>query len=382
MGDVEAAAQLAVAGRASMIAAGVGEREDEEVSAGSHSQKQPRMQDEIEGKDIGKDAVAWSAQATETLLQVYAEKWASMNCRNFRGEEWEALASSVNERCSFTAWKDMKNGKQCSYKMSNLKRKYKSEKEVLRLRGGLSEWKWFSRMEDIFASHPKYLSYGVYGDGGEGEGAHAAEAFDNDGAYNAIEDPNSSSLPASKSASTTNTDGGLRPHGEMQVDSSPRSNTCKLRGVVVGKPPRKKHAISNHVDDFAASISESMKMMAKQQGEMIALMREMVASQDKQLHEVDGPGILTTREVVEIRKKIESIERDLVPLKQICTKKEMELKGAMEAYDEKSKLKGDLVNRLIEVVTENDRLKMRKLIELHRHTESMTRHHSTAQYVP
>ncbi|KAJ7555639.1 hypothetical protein O6H91_05G047800 [Diphasiastrum complanatum] len=278
MGDAEGLGLSLGLAQHSNIAGGAGDREGKLLSAGSQSQQQPRMQvDEMEGKETGKDAVAWSAQATAALLDVYAERWSAMNCRNFRGEEWEELARNVNNRCSFIACKDVKNGKQCSYKMSNLKRKYKNEKELLRLRGGVSEWKWFCRMEQIFSSHPKYLWYVVYA----GEGA---ERLDKDAADNTFEDPNSCSLSASKSASTTNTDGGFLPQCEMPMDSSPCSNTCRLRGAVVGKPSRKKHAISTRVDDFAVGISESMKMIAQQQGEMIALMREMVASQDKQLY--------------------------------------------------------------------------------------------------
>ncbi|KAJ7524687.1 hypothetical protein O6H91_17G016900 [Diphasiastrum complanatum] len=106
-------------------------------------------------------------------------RWSSMNCRNFRGEEWEELASNLNNRCSFIACKDVKNGEQCSYKMSNLKRKYKNEKELLRLRGGVSEQKWFCRMEYIFSSHPKYLWYVVYAGRG-------AERLDKDAANNTM----------------------------------------------------------------------------------------------------------------------------------------------------------------------------------------------------
>lgn len=45
-------------------------------------------------------------------------------------------------------------------------------------------------------------------------------------------------------------------------------------------------------------------------------------------------------------------------MKQLCEKKEKELKDALESYNEKSKIKTDLVGRLMDIVTEIERQRM------------------------
>lgn len=91
------------------------------------------------------------------------------------------------------------------------------------------------------------------------------------------------------------------------------------------------------------------------------------------LQELEGLEDPTKQEVAEIRKKIEVVDRELRPLKQICEKKEKELKEALETYNEKTKIKTDLVGRLMDIVTESERQRMQKLEELNVLLEEMDR---------
>ena len=53
------------------------------------------------------------------------------------------------------------------------------------------------------------------------------------------------------------------------------------------------------------------------------------------------------------------------------TKQEKEYKEILEAYNEKSKEKAILVNRLIELVSESERMRMKKLEELNKTVDSL-----------
>ncbi|KAK9282924.1 hypothetical protein L1049_011149 [Liquidambar formosana] len=72
----------------------------------------------------------------------------------------------------------------------------------------------------------------------------------------------------------------------------------------------------------------------------------------------------TRKEVAMVRKKIDMANRELKPLGQSCHKKEREYKEALEAFNEKNKEKAQLVTTLMELLTESERLRMKKLEEL------------------
>ncbi|KAK7268424.1 hypothetical protein RIF29_21122 [Crotalaria pallida] len=78
------------------------------------------------------------------------------------------------------------------------------------------------------------------------------------------------------------------------------------------------------------------------------------------------------KEVAMVRKKIDLAIRELKPLGQNYQKKEKEYKEAMEAFNEKNKEKAHLVAALIEMLTESERLRMKKLEELCKATESLS----------
>ncbi|CAA0830412.1 Family of unknown function (DUF662 [Striga hermonthica] len=77
------------------------------------------------------------------------------------------------------------------------------------------------------------------------------------------------------------------------------------------------------------------------------------------------------KEVSAVRKKIDAVNKDLKPLGQTCQKKEREYKEALEAFNEKNKEKVQLITRLMELVSESERLRLKKLEELSKNIETI-----------
>ncbi|OIT21612.1 PREDICTED: uncharacterized protein LOC109218688 [Nicotiana attenuata] len=77
------------------------------------------------------------------------------------------------------------------------------------------------------------------------------------------------------------------------------------------------------------------------------------------------------KEVTLVRKKIDLVNRELKPLGQSCQRKEKEYKEALDAFNAKSKEKAQLLTKLMELVSESEKLRMTKLEELNKHIESL-----------
>ncbi|KAL2899509.1 RAB6-interacting golgin [Bienertia sinuspersici] len=77
------------------------------------------------------------------------------------------------------------------------------------------------------------------------------------------------------------------------------------------------------------------------------------------------------KEVAFVRKRIDTINKELRPLGFTCQKKEREYKESLEAFNEKTKEKAQLVAKLMELVSESETLRMKKLEELNKHMESL-----------
>ncbi|GAB4859742.1 hypothetical protein Ancab_011220 [Ancistrocladus abbreviatus] len=77
------------------------------------------------------------------------------------------------------------------------------------------------------------------------------------------------------------------------------------------------------------------------------------------------------KEIAFIRKRIDTANKELRPLGLTCQKKEKEYKEVLEAFDEKSKEKAQLVAKLMELVSESERLRLKKLEELSKDIESL-----------
>ncbi|KAJ6765785.1 RAB6-INTERACTING PROTEIN GORAB [Salix purpurea] len=80
----------------------------------------------------------------------------------------------------------------------------------------------------------------------------------------------------------------------------------------------------------------------------------------------------TGKEVSMVRKKIDTVNRELKPLGLNCQKKEREYKEVLEAFNEKSKEKAQLVSKLKELVSESEKLRMKKLDELSKNVEILS----------
>ncbi|XP_039015967.1 probable DNA double-strand break repair Rad50 ATPase isoform X2 [Hibiscus syriacus] len=77
------------------------------------------------------------------------------------------------------------------------------------------------------------------------------------------------------------------------------------------------------------------------------------------------------KEVALVRKKIDAVNKELKPLGHTCQKKEREYKEALEAFNDKNKEKVQLITKLMELVSESERLRMNKLEELSKNIDSI-----------
>ncbi|KAJ6892578.1 hypothetical protein NC651_025701 [Populus alba x Populus x berolinensis] len=77
------------------------------------------------------------------------------------------------------------------------------------------------------------------------------------------------------------------------------------------------------------------------------------------------------KDVAIARKKIDMANKELKPLGQSCQKKEKEYKEALEAFNEKNREKAQLVGTLMELLTESEKQRMKKLEELNKIMESI-----------
>ncbi|MED6147258.1 hypothetical protein PIB30_042445 [Stylosanthes scabra] len=77
------------------------------------------------------------------------------------------------------------------------------------------------------------------------------------------------------------------------------------------------------------------------------------------------------KEVAIVRKRIDSVNKELKPLGHTCQKKEREYKEALEAFNDKNREKVQLITKLMELVSESERLRMKKLEELSKNIDSL-----------
>jgi uncharacterized coiled-coil DUF342 family protein len=77
------------------------------------------------------------------------------------------------------------------------------------------------------------------------------------------------------------------------------------------------------------------------------------------------------KEVAMVRKKIDSVNKELKPLGHTVQKKEREYKEALEAFNEKNREKVQLITRLMELVGESEKMRMKKLEELSKNIDSI-----------
>ena len=77
------------------------------------------------------------------------------------------------------------------------------------------------------------------------------------------------------------------------------------------------------------------------------------------------------KEVSVVRKKIDSVNKELKPLGSTVQKKEREYKEALDTFNEKNREKVQLITKLMELVGESEKLRMIKLEELSKSIETV-----------
>ncbi|XP_038882826.1 uncharacterized protein LOC120073968 isoform X1 [Benincasa hispida] len=76
------------------------------------------------------------------------------------------------------------------------------------------------------------------------------------------------------------------------------------------------------------------------------------------------------KEIGQIRKKIDALNKELKPLGITCQKKEKEYKDALDAFNEKNNEKVQLISKLMEMVGESEKLRLKRLEELSKHVDN------------
>ncbi|GAB4833450.1 hypothetical protein Ancab_031693 [Ancistrocladus abbreviatus] len=116
---------------------------------------------------------------------------------------------------------------------------------------------------------------------------------------------------------------------------------------------RKKMEVRERVQAQLGRVEEESKRLAMIREELEALSDPM------------------RKEVAHVRKKIDTVNKELKPLGVTVQKKEREYKDALDAFNDKNKEKVQLINKLVELVSESERLRMKKLEELSQSVESL-----------
>ncbi|RZC76870.1 hypothetical protein C5167_000998 [Papaver somniferum] len=88
-------------------------------------------------------------------------------------------------------------------------------------------------------------------------------------------------------------------------------------------------------------------------------------------HELESLSDPKRKEVTTVRKKIDTLNKELKPLEKLYQKKEKEYKDALESFNQKNKEKSGLVSRLMELVGESERVRMKRLEELGKNIDSL-----------
>ncbi|KAL0538635.1 hypothetical protein IC582_022786 [Cucumis melo] len=88
------------------------------------------------------------------------------------------------------------------------------------------------------------------------------------------------------------------------------------------------------------------------------------------MKELEVMGDPMGKEVGNVRKRIDTVKRELKSLGQICQKKEKEYKEVQDIFNEKSNEKAQLLATLMELLGQSEKWRMKKLEELNKNIES------------
>ncbi|XP_048423905.1 uncharacterized protein LOC103955202 [Pyrus x bretschneideri] len=102
--------------------------------------------------------------------------------------------------------------------------------------------------------------------------------------------------------------------------------------------------------------------------EPLAIPTEKEVNNSKELEGLSDP---MRKDVSQVHKKINAINKELKSLGHTCQKKEKEYRDALEAFNEKNREKVQLITKLMELMSESEKAKMKKLEELSKNIESL-----------
>ncbi|KAI7739893.1 hypothetical protein M8C21_032646 [Ambrosia artemisiifolia] len=163
--------------------------------------------------------------------------------------------------------------------------------------------------------------------------------------------------PQAQMITRTNNTGLISYHGSpMLGDDEDELSKSALLAFRVKEEAfnKKKMEVREKVHAHLGRVEEETKKLAEIRGELEAL---------------EDP---RRKEVTTVRKRIDLVIKELKPLGQSCHKKEREYREALEAFNEKNKEKAQLVARLMELIAESERVRMKKLEELNNTIESLS----------
>ncbi|XP_008446775.1 uncharacterized protein LOC103489402 [Cucumis melo] len=116
---------------------------------------------------------------------------------------------------------------------------------------------------------------------------------------------------------------------------------------------------------------ERKKMEVKEKVEFQLTRAEEEAKRLAQIwEELEVMGDPMGKEVGNVRKRIDTVKRELKSLGQICQKKEKEYKEVQDIFNEKSNEKAQLLATLMELLGQSEKWRMKKLEELNKNIES------------
>ncbi|MCO5572293.1 hypothetical protein L7F22_026046 [Adiantum nelumboides] len=98
-----------------------------------------------------KSSDIWSVNNVNVLLDLYEDKWISLNRGNFKAKHWTEIARDILAQIGvvFTEF-------QCKNKWENMKKSFMKEKQKESATGAEpSRWEYFARMEDLLGGTPK-----------------------------------------------------------------------------------------------------------------------------------------------------------------------------------------------------------------------------------
>ncbi|KAE8673047.1 growth-regulating factor 4-like [Hibiscus syriacus] len=167
----------------------------------------------------------------------------------------------------------------------------------------------------------------------------------------------------------------------MQTEQQPQQNNNQLTVQNSGSLSFSSHLSKEDEEISKSALStfrakeEEIERKKMEVREKVQLQLGRVEEETKRLamirEELEALADPTRKEVAVVRKKIDAVSKELKPLGNTCQKKEREYKEALEAFNEKNKEKVQLITKLMELVSESEKLRMKKLEELSKNIDSV-----------